>query len=88
MSLPTANEKLKSTFYNGSFIEIHSGDADYIMEIMIEFARLHVEEALKQASENFKMKFKVDIAELHMNDDWTEVDKSSILNAYPLENIK
>lgn len=81
MSLPTANEKLKSTFYNGSFIEIHSGDADYIMEIMIEFARLHVEEALKQASENVELQI------IKYTDDY-EVDKSSILNAYPLENIK
>lgn len=81
MSLPTANEKLKSTFYNGSFIEIHSGDADYIMEIMIEFARLHVEEALKQASENVELQI------IKYTDDY-EVDKSSILNVYPLENIK
>ena len=58
------------------------------IEAMIEFAKLHVTEALKEASENFKMKIKDDVHELHMNDDWMEVDKNSILNAYPLENIK
>ena len=59
-----------------------------IKNAMIEFAKLHVEAALKNASENFKMKIKDDVYELDMNDDWMEVDKNSILNAYPLENIK
>ena len=58
------------------------------IESMIEFAKLHVEAALKEVSENFKMKIKDDVHELHMNDDWMEVDKNSILTAYPLENIK
>lgn len=56
--------------------------------LMIEFAKLHVKEALKVASENFKMKIKEDVHELDMNDDWMEVDKNSILIAYTLENIK
>ena len=59
-----------------------------IKNAMIEFAKMHVEAALKDASENFKMKIKENVHELHMNDDWMEVDKNSILNAYPLENIK
>ena len=53
-----------------------------------ELTTLHVEVALKEASENYKMKAKENIHELHMNDDWMEVDKDSILNSYPLENIK
>jgi hypothetical protein len=44
--------------------------------MMIEFAKIHVEAALKEGSEN---------AEANYN---AEVNKSSILNAYPLENIK
>ena len=59
-----------------------------IEEIMIEFAKLHVTEALKQASEKVTMKIKEDVQELDMNDDWTEVDKKSILNAYSLDEIK
>jgi hypothetical protein len=55
---------------------------------MIEFAKLHVEKALKEASENFTMKQKDNMIELDMCDEWMEVDKNSILNAYSLENIK
>ena len=50
---------------------------------MIEFAKLHVKEALKQASEKAqaynKPKFSSDIN--------PQVDMESILNSYPLENI-
>ena len=59
-----------------------------IEEIMIEFAKLHVTEALRQASEKLTMKIKEDVQELDMNDDWMEVDKKSILNAYNLDEIK
>ena len=52
---------------------------DYIKG-MIEFAKMHVEEALKQASEN---------AESYVIGGLTsDVDKDSILNAYPLDLIK
>ena len=81
----TAEELLDNIeIWNGVFF-VHSKNA---REAMIEFAKLHVTQALKQASENFKMKIKDDVHELHMNDDWMEVDKNSILNAYSLENIK
>ena len=50
---------------------------------MIEFAKMHVQEALKQASEKAqaynKSKFSSDIN--------PQVDMESILNAYSLENI-
>jgi hypothetical protein len=53
-------------------------------ETLIEFAKLHVEAALQAASENAttinKPKFKGDINYV--------VDEDSILNAYPIENIK
>ena len=50
-----------------------------IKTAMIEFAKLHVKLALKQASENV-------IIDGHPFE--YELDKDSILNAYPLENIK
>ena len=53
----------------------------------IKFAKMHVKKALKQASEQFKMKIRDNVHELDMNDDWMEVDKESILNAYSLDNI-
>ena len=47
-------------------------------QMMIEFAKMHVEEALKQASEQVYVSDTV----------FCEIDRDSILNAYPLENIK
>ena len=52
-------------------------------EIMIEFAKLHVEAALKAASENGKAYFS-EVFEEYTSD----VDSDSILNSYPLENIE
>lgn len=54
-----------------------------IEEFMIEFAKLHVEAALKEASE--KAELEGDEGSIF---DYISVDKDSILNAYPLENIK
>jgi hypothetical protein len=48
---------------------------------MIQFAKLHVEAALKAASEN------ADTIHIRNTNDY-EIDKESILNAYPLTNIK
>ena len=56
-------------------------DDDTIYEAMVEFAKLHVEAALKAASEDAHTK------DVPYTDD-VEVDKDSILSAYPLENIK
>ena len=62
----------------------------YVREAMIEFAKMHVQEALKQASE------KADADFTYLGDDLKEIGaeyievytiKDSILNAYPLENI-
>jgi len=51
----------------------------YFHEAMIEFAKLHVEAALKEASQKVKLA-----------DGWQmcNIDKNSILTAYPLEKIK
>lgn len=49
-------------------------------ELLTEFAKLHVEAALKEASEKA-------ICIEYMVGEY-EVDKDSILNAYPLNNIK
>ena len=58
------------------------------LEAMIEFAKLHVEAALKEASEKAKT---FDIYNESCGDvecKVTFIKKDSILNAYPLENIK
>jgi hypothetical protein len=50
-------------------------------EDLIGFAKLHVEAALKAASERYEYD------EIHISDN-PEFLKDSILNSYPLENIK
>jgi len=66
--------------YDSEYPTVSKHDA---LEAMIEFAKLHVEEALKQASENAllgnteKGVYSV-----------LAVSKDSILKSYPLENIR
>lgn len=86
-NIPTAEGYIKKHPYVNSFLSSAQG-YDVLVTFMIEFAKLHVQAALKEASEKYAMKFKDNIEELHMNDDFMEVDRNSILNAYPLENIK
>lgn len=61
------------------------------LNLMIEFAKLHVEEALKEASEKAVTDYEY-AGETGEFDDISVydyfVDKKSILNAYPLENVK
>lgn len=61
-------------------------EANYqeVYNLMIEFAKLHVEMALKEASENAELKYRIN--DISCND--KILDKKSILNAYPLTNIK
>ena len=55
---------------------------------MIEFAKLHVEQALLEASKRAEVKFRLnDCPESFERYDYT-VNKESILNSYPLTNIK
>ena len=79
--IPTVEEFLKGRpWKNGMNLQ------ERIHESMIEFAKLHVEAALKEASENaFITNHKPTL-----DDDrfYKKIDKNSILNAYPLTNIK
>ena len=67
------------------------GNFNNVTGMLIEFAKMHVEEALKQASE------KADADFTYLGDDLKEIGaeyievytiKDSILNAYPLDLIK
>jgi hypothetical protein len=53
---------------------------------MIEFAKLHVEAALKEASEKAEIHTEVISGDLFL--DLEVINKDSILNSYPPENIK
>ena len=56
-------------------------------DLLIEFAKLHVEAALKEASEKAHH-YHVATWKCEPKGIQPEVNKDSILNAYPLENIK
>ena len=64
------------------FYDAHYSDDAVVM--MIDFAKLHVESALKEASEKAIVNTEPD----YRGGEWSIVDTDSILNAYPLENIK
>ena len=76
--IPTAEEFLKSKDYNlGGNEELADGLlTNNVIEDMIEFAKLHVEAALKEAKNFLKDGYV------------TPQDEQDILNAYPLTNIK
>lgn len=69
--IPTAKELFNKM--------LEENDECMSTEMMIEFAKLHVKEALQKAYEN---------ADLEYYGDEVCYNKDSILNAYPLENIK
>ena len=75
-------ESFKDKISEKIYLELHvtgrvNGTEQNYPEMMIEFAKLHVEEALNKVMEEVSI------------DDFTQtVNLNSILNAYPLENIK
>lgn len=84
MEVPTAEELMQSK--NGDdythWEEIH--------DTMIEFAKLHVKAALEKAAKyaDLHSKYKPKIGELPDINCNKYIYQNSILNAYPLENIK
>ena len=75
--IPTAENFLYNSI---DYTEYNRFLEDKIIETMIEFAKLHVEAALKQAS-------KKAICIEYMEGEY-DVKTDSILNSYPLDNIK
>jgi hypothetical protein len=90
-NIPTAEEFL-STYSieygdskNNSRAIVKASEAT---NALIEFAKLHVKSALEAASDNATID---DIGSPNGDGEWMYcgiVDKDSILNSYPLENIK
>jgi hypothetical protein len=74
-NIPTAEEFYDKKDINGLPMSFN--------EKMIEFAKLHVEAALTEASKTTKWKEQITMQGLQVT-----IIKSSILNAYPLTNIK
>jgi hypothetical protein len=77
--LLTAEEILKLNFYNGSYVELYSGDFEDVRHIMIQFAIMHCTKQLELILENII---------IDGNKHEYELDTNSIINAYPLTNIK
>jgi hypothetical protein len=75
-NIPTAEQWLEH-------FEENAYPGTSISECMIEFAKLHVEAALTEASKTTKWKEQITMQGLQVT-----IIKSSILNAYPLTNIK
>lgn len=85
---PTAEDFLDKKF--PLFEDLDNGDIwGNIEEVMVEFARMHVEAALKAADEKATVTpiDHEEISEGSFRPIWG-VDGDSILNSYPLENIK
>jgi len=82
--IPTAEEFINE---NGGFLKYSSAQEFVECQIlMIEFAKLHVEKALKQASESKSLC--TAYTQDGLDYKTMELSKESVLNAYPLENIK
>jgi len=81
--LPTAETLLESYRFKAGE---HIGNSDYdlMCKFAIEFAKLHVQEALKVASENAALDYWKGDCELCGSN---TIDKDSILTAYPLDKI-
>lgn len=84
MNIPTAKEVLELHYNMDRDEDGHPVYYDWsIKDAMIEFAKLHVEAALKAASENVKYREQITMQGVQRT-----FSVNSILNAYPLENIK
>lgn len=81
--IPTTEEMMKRG--TGNFL--HCTDYEDAIEAMKKFAKLHVEAALKEAAEKAKIKYEYSG---NTGSEYCDeyVDQNSILNAYPLTNIK
>ena len=79
----TATELIINKFPNHNWIFVLKN----IEEFMIEFAKMHVQEALRLSSAEAEVEHEFSNP-YDSNSEYTIVNKESILNAYPLENIK
>jgi len=89
--IPTAEDFLQehskiSHFYDDKTNQMVCFSAD-VQKALIEFAKLHVKAALETASKKAKTKNEW---EGNTGSEYcdTVVDRESIINAYPLDNIK
>ena len=89
MSLPTAEEVIDKMVKFASVNDTINCTVYSLSQVMIEFAKFHVEEALKEASEKATVTpiDHEEISEGSFRPIWG-VDDDSIINSYPLDLIK
>ena len=89
--MKTATEILENEWNknknNCPFNEIYIGEKIAMNNAMIEFAKMHVQGALKQASVEAEVEHELSNP-YDPNSEYQIVNKDSILNAYPLDLIK
>ncbi len=84
-NIPTAEEFAWDKIdFQTALAEMNYQEVYYLMQ---EFAKFHVEAALKQASEKAKIKYEYS-GNTGSEYCYEYVDQNSILNSYPLTNIK
>ena len=83
--MKTAEEFLKENNYP-LYNEFGGLGMYYVKEAMIEFAKMHVQEALRLASVEAEVEHELSNP-YDPNSEYQIVNKDSILNAYHLENI-
>ena len=83
--MKTAEEFLKNFNEEETNIDKLYYDS-YVKKAMIEFAKMHVQEALRLASVEAEVEHELSNP-YDPNSEYQIVNKDSILNAYPLENI-
>ena len=85
--IPTAEEFLNDSFRETGFDITCKIQRGLVLSTIKEFAKLHVEAALTEAVEKAKIKYEYSgNTSSEYCDEY--VDHNSILNAYPLTNIK
>ena len=100
MNIPTAEELYRDTKINSN-LDLFSDDVPHLVKLMIEFAKLHVEAALEEAVEKGLIESNLKDKRINNNEiirnyppkeeyfvNSITINKDSILNAYPLTNIK
>ena len=109
MNIPTVKELFDEYSINVSLSEGHYGcliDEEDFKEALIKFAKLHVQAALKQASEKVRIQVEYPDVAYQDSNEYNQISfcaheiqrggeygnitiqNNTILEAYPLENIK
>lgn len=87
VKVPTTEEYIKSRYHVDNLDDVALGGTS-MSKMMVDYTKLHVQEALKQSSKKAKISFrKLSVDNTGGYIEVPTIYKRSILNSYPLENI-